>query len=254
MKADSDFTINSFSGEETLEKYRKAVFDIGLWESEKIIFEKYMDKNAKVLDIGCGAGRTTFGLYKLGFRNLIGVDITPGMIESAKEIQSEMNTDIRFEVGDACNLEFADETFNHCIFSFNGFMQIPQRQNRIKAMKEINHVLKTGGIFIFTTHDREKNADWLWFWEEEKKRWDSGIIDTRIFEYGDRIIPYNGREIFLHFPVRDEILQMFGECGFTVVEDAWVFDIADEPENVRRETTGCRFWVARKDLKVPNGQ
>lgn len=166
--------------------------------------------------------------------------------ELVNKSNSELYTDIKFEVGDACILEFADETFDHCIFSFNGFMQIPQRQNRINAMKEINRVLKIDGLFIFTTHDREKATKWLWFWEEEKKRWDTGKIDTRIFEYGDRIILDNGREIFLHFPVRDEILQMFGECGFNVVEDAWIFDIADEPEIVRRDIPGCRFWVARK--------
>ena len=39
---------------------------------------------------------------------------------------------------------------------------------------------------------------------------------------------------------------MFKECGMIAVEDAWIFDIADEPEIVRRNITGCRFWVARK--------
>ena len=246
MKASKEFVIDSFSGKEVQEKYRRSVFDIGLWESEKIIFGRYLNETSKILDIGCGAGRTTFGLHKLGYKNIVAVDFTPKMIESAKVIQLELKTNIDFEVGDACNLRFTDEIFDSCIFSFNGLMQIPIRENRLKAMKEINRVLKGKGLFIFTTHDREKNEEWLWFWEEEKIRWESGNIDDRIFEYGDRIIFEEGRETFLHFPTRDEILSMHKESNFIDVEDKWIFDIADEPKIVRENVCGCRFWIAKK--------
>ena len=49
-----------------VEKYSSAVSEIGLWTSEKIIFSKYINQSDRILDIGCGAGRTTFALYALG--------------------------------------------------------------------------------------------------------------------------------------------------------------------------------------------
>ena len=44
--------------------------------SEKIIFEKYINMNNRILDIGCGTGRTTIYLYEKGFRDIVGVDIS----------------------------------------------------------------------------------------------------------------------------------------------------------------------------------
>lgn len=245
MDIRKEFIIDSFSGEKVQEKYIKSVFEIGLWESEKIIFQQYFKKSTNILDIGCGAGRTTFGLSQLGYNNIVGLDVTPKMIESAMIIQNNIGTDIEFVVGDACNLTYTEEQFEGCIFSFNGLMQIPKKENRLKAMKEINRVLKKDGYFIFTTHDRA-NEEWLWFWEEEKERWERGEIDIRIFEYGDRILPEGDRDIFLHFPSRSEILELIEESNFKVIDDRWIFDIADEPKIVRDDVSGCRFWIVQK--------
>lgn len=245
MKASTEFVKESFSGKKVQEKYIKSVLDIGLWESEKIIFKRFINDDSKILDIGCGTGRTTFGLYKLGYKDVIGLDLTPKMIESAKTLQQSIGSEFEFIVGNACDLNFQDNTFDICIFSFNGFMQIPQAYNRLIAMKEINRVLKPGGHFIFTTHDRA-NKEWLWFWEEEKKRWKNGDVDTRLYEFGDRIILEEGRETFLHFPTRSEVLKLIHESNFIIIYDGMIFDIADEPEVVRNNISDCRFWVIQK--------
>ena len=47
--------------------YVEAVTTVGLWESERLLMGRYVPQNGAVLDIGCGAGRTTFGLYEAGY-------------------------------------------------------------------------------------------------------------------------------------------------------------------------------------------
>ncbi len=51
------------------------------WED---FFDKYINKDDNILDLGCGAWRTTFVLNKLGYHNIVGVDIAESLIDFAK--------------------------------------------------------------------------------------------------------------------------------------------------------------------------
>jgi len=167
-KIGSEFIINQYrSG---LKNYTDLTKEIGLWESERYVFDKYLSKKDKILDLGCGTGRTTFPLDKLGYTDIVGVDLTPEMIDIALELNNYFDSQVKFSIEDATKLSFSDSSFDTVIFSFNGLMSIPKAINRHKAVNEINRVLKESGIFIFTTHDREKEEHYFKFWKEEKEK------------------------------------------------------------------------------------
>ena len=217
-KVDTEFVRKSFTTEKTVSDYAKAVREIGFWESEKIMIEKYFNPESRILDIGCGAGRTTIGLYELGYHLIEGLDLSEAMIVQARRISKELKYDITFGVGDAACLGYNDETFKAALFSFNGIMQIPGRENRIKVLKEIKRILKPEGFFLFTTHDRDSSKEYESFWKEEKRKWALHIQDKCLHEFGDKVIKMEERDTFLHFPTREEVISSLEETGFRLIE------------------------------------
>ena len=111
---------------------------------EEYIYEKYF--HGRLLDIGCGTGRTTVHLAKKF--DVVGIDYAPAMIERAKQNHPSLS----FEVMDVRKLEFEDETFDTAFFSFNGLDHLYPLQNRIQALREIHRVVKKGGIFAYDSN------------------------------------------------------------------------------------------------------
>jgi len=245
-KVDTDFIRKSFTTKKTVSDYTKAVKKIGLWESEKTMINKYFNPEKPILDIGCGAGRTTIGLYKLGYHLIEGLDLSEAMIVQARRISKDLNYIITFRVGDAVCLDYDDETFEAALFSFNGIMQIPGRENRVKVLKEIKRILKTEGYFLFTTHDREVSKEYESFWKEEKKKWSLHLQDKSLHEFGDRVIEMEERDIFLHFPTRDEVISSLEEAGFILIEEILRSELCEESEEVKKFSTDCLLWLVQK--------
>ena len=52
-----------------------------LWHAERLLFVKCFSVGDRILDIGCGAGRTTFGLDRLRYEKVRAVDLSRGLIE-----------------------------------------------------------------------------------------------------------------------------------------------------------------------------
>lgn len=102
-----------------------------------------------VLDIGCGAGRTTRFLAPFS-RSYLGIDYSESMVEACKNRFSELE----FKVMDVCEMRgLADGQFDFCLFSFNGLDSL-SHENRLLALQEIRRVIRPGGVFAFSTHNR----------------------------------------------------------------------------------------------------
>ena len=245
-KVSMDFILGQYGS--AAEHYKAYALEVGLWQSEKYVFEKYVHLNHTILDLGCGAGRTTFSLYELGYSNITGVDITPEMIQAAQEIQSVNKLPIKFQVGDATRLKFDDSNYDVVFFSFNGMMSIPSKSIRTMALKEVSRILKPGGIYIFTTHDRNKEPHYFKFWKEEKERWNKGLQNAQLYEFGDIIGPSKNevRDIYLHIPNQNEVAEWLEVNGFKVLETFYRNELFDESDQVKEKSGECRFWIARK--------
>ena len=231
-----------------IESYSQFTTEVGIWDSEKYVFEKYLQKDDSILDLGCGTGRTTFALYQLGYTNIIGLDLTPEMIAEANKLNTHFKTSISFIIGDATDLPFGKCQFDAVIFSFNGIMSIPQSSKRKKAFEEISRVLKRNGKFIFTTHDREADENYFEFWKEQEKIWQAGQQRKELYEFGDLITSSKNEssEIFIHIPNKAEVIKLFEKEGFQLLETFYRNEKFDESPKVKEKSGECRFWILKK--------
>ena len=136
--------------------YARAAVQVGLWASEQRLIEETWTKDARLLELGAGAGRVGLGLLQRGYREVTVTDFSPTMVDMAKGVLGavEPSWAHRVAVADACALPYAAESWDGVIFAFNGLMCMRGQADRERALPEIRRVLKPGGIFLFTANDR----------------------------------------------------------------------------------------------------
>lgn len=112
---------------------------------------------AKVLDVACGTGVVALTAARTG-ATVQGLDLTPELVQRARENASLMKLSVSFEQGDAESLPFPDESFDVVVSQF-GHMFAPRPE---VAIKEMLRVLKPGGTIAFSTWPPELFAG-RWF-------------------------------------------------------------------------------------------
>lgn len=243
---DEELVREYYSADGVLDLYRRGTTDVGLWDSEKTLFRQHFQPDDRIIDIGCGAGRIALGLCELGYRYVMGIDISKAMIKEARKVARFGEWSVSFKVGNALNLEFEDGLFDQAVFGFNGLMQIPGRENRLQALREIRRILSPGGRLIFTAHDRE-HIRWKKFWKQQRKLWDEGRQDPRLIDFGDRLEDTELGRLFIHVTTTEEMRRDLKESGWVVEMDRFRSQIANESLKVREFSDECRFWVVRRD-------
>src|SRR5881392_1667265 len=99
-----------------------------------------------VLDVGCGTGVAAITAVRVGAR-VRGIDLTPELLERARENARIANVEIDFREGDAEALPFDDAAFDVVLSQF-GHMFAPRPDI---AIAEMLRVLKPGGTISFST-------------------------------------------------------------------------------------------------------
>lgn len=241
------YTKDFYNQDYNIKRYGEAIDEVGLWKSEEIIFNKYINKNDVILDLGCGAGRTTINLYKAGYKNITGLDLSTNLIDYANNYIKENNLNINLVVGDATKLNYEDNSFDIVIFSFNGMQCIPGKKNRDSVLKEVYRVLKPGGIYIFTAHNRDDSGSYQYVWDEEKIKWKNGTQDSNLEIYGDRYsVDRTGAIAFVHFSNIEEMIDFINQENFEIIEYKKSTDIVEENEKTKEFAASTVFWIIRK--------
>jgi len=108
---------------------------------------KYLDpkKNERILDVACGSGELTLKIANRGSK-CYGIDLLPESINQAKENSKREGIKCNFQVANAEDLPFSDEQFDKVISNCS----LEHFQNDIKALNEMNRVLKQNGVLVLS--------------------------------------------------------------------------------------------------------
>src|SRR5213082_1111860 len=112
---------------------------------EALVERLGITKGMKVLDLGCGDGTTALPEAKLG-ADVLGIDIARNLVEAGNRRAAERClTNLKFQQGDASNLEqFPDKTFD-LVISIFGAMFAPKP---FEVAKEMVRVTRPGGRIV----------------------------------------------------------------------------------------------------------
>ena len=95
---------------------------------------------AHVLDVACGTGNTAIPIARAG-ATVTGVDIASNLLEQARVRAAQEGVNVKFEEGDAEQLQFGDAAFD-AIVSMFGAMFAPRPEN---VSAELARVCRPGG-------------------------------------------------------------------------------------------------------------
>jgi ubiquinone/menaquinone biosynthesis C-methylase UbiE len=116
---------------------------------DRLLLRQFAAENkgeGQMIDLGCGPGQTTRFLADNGVGNIIGTDLSAGMIEKAKEL----SPNLQFQTADMLKLDFPDGHFAAAV-AFYAIVHFNPEQLKT-AFSEIYRVLKPGGQFLCSFH------------------------------------------------------------------------------------------------------
>ncbi|MEN8185844.1 MAG: bifunctional demethylmenaquinone methyltransferase/2-methoxy-6-polyprenyl-1,4-benzoquinol methylase UbiE [Bacteroidota bacterium] len=105
------------------------------------------DENAKtILDIATGTGDLAIMLAGTNPDKIVGLDLSPGMLEVGKKkvAEKKLGNLIEMVLGDSENLPYKDNSFDAATVGFG----VRNFENLEKGLSEIYRVLKPGGSFV----------------------------------------------------------------------------------------------------------
>ncbi len=167
-------------------------------------FKKYLKKNDKIADIGCGNGRL---LLTLGEDfNYIGIDNNPYLLEAAKK----KFPNGKFMYGNMLELPMQNSEMD-AIFCVAAFHHIPSKKLRNKALQEMNRILKPNGTLIMMV--------WDLFQKKSLKQLIKSLFSKK-YDFKDIFIKWgdSGIKRYYHAFTPWELKKILRKNGFQIIK------------------------------------
>lgn len=189
-------------------------FGIDIKWRQKVVDLVSSVKPQKVLDVATGTGDLAINLVETGAEEIIGLDISPGMLDIGRNKISKKSLDqkISMVIGDSEKLPFDDDTFDAITVAFG----IRNFMNLDKGLSEILRVLKPNGLFVIL----ETSVPTKPFFKQGYQIYSKYILPNigRLFSKDKKAYSYLSESASV-FPHGEELNNILSNIGFINVKD-----------------------------------
>lgn len=195
----------------------------------------------RLLDVGCGYGRHDLVLASDYALTVTGVDISPGLIETARRLAREAGLSIDYEVKHGRDLDWHEE-FDHTIFAFNTF-SVFSRDDASPVLRGVHRALRTGGRLFMDLDNKPHNCRYGTSYRDWRVL-PASLLLQEVYFHHDISVEVN-RDLYLD-PENDElgefvvfkriyseqdIRDLLSQCGFQVIKVYGNWDLSPLDDN-----------------------
>ena len=160
----------------------------------RLVHEAGGARRVKLLDVGCGTGRTLHQLWRAHPElRLWGVDLSPAYLRRARRTLARVG-EVTLAVENGERLPFADASFDAAT-SVYLFHELPRRARR-NVVAELHRIVRPGGVVVL---------------EDSAQLAESGEIAGALRQF-----PRDFHEPFYADYLQDDLAALLGEAGFAV--------------------------------------
>ena len=235
----------------TSEAFNRWVFSSGFpgWKGDlptedevRVIVELLKPKPGdSLLDVACGYGRHALLLAAQYSLNVTGIDISPGLIDTANRLAAERQIEVVYEVRHAKDLPWSNE-FDHALIVFNSFPLFSPEDAPI-VLKGIHRALRSAGRLFLDLDNKPFNcrygtSDTNWY------TWPGGLTLQEIYFHQDSSVEVCRDLIFetdaeqvekfiilKQIYSQNEVCEFVSNCGFQVVQIYGGWDLSPSKED-----------------------
>ena len=141
------------------------------------ILKPYIKKDCSLIDLGCGTGKQSFTVEKLGAK-VVGIDCSKEAISFANYIKKETRSKCHFITCSYTKTSFRDSAFDIALFPRNIIECSYEEVEKLSL--EINRILKKNGKFIVTMEDGILRAIQNKMTDFRNYQFKTGMFDDKI--------------------------------------------------------------------------
>jgi SAM-dependent methyltransferase len=175
------------------------------------LLKNILDKNDKILEAGCGAGRLILELLKTGY-DVSGFDFTPKHVKHVKK----QNPEAQVAVGDWHEIDSPDASYDAVYSLGRNILHDYSLIDQMQTFKEVARILRPGGKFIFDIPNREQG---VYRQMVEKYASEMESRGIRNFRHGAIYDSPDGKNFATRYTYsEDDIRQLAELAGFKIME------------------------------------
>jgi SAM-dependent methyltransferase len=161
-------TIEKYAQPEVVDFWRRFSHE-GLQKCESEMLVRYAPAPARVIDLGCGAGRVGIALKNSGYE-VTGLDLVWPMIRTARDLYAENNLPPRLIQADIRSIPCANEQYDVALIFIAALQHIPDRSARRAVLAEVLRIIRSGGVLILALDNLAPALTCYGWWAWRKAR------------------------------------------------------------------------------------